>query len=167
MLNQFRDIHSNSVLLEFIGKKGEGDSIVSGILSSKWQANGKTGSSWFWFKQDRTLVAILPNPPHSFQSQTWTLTTGLVVRATHKCATESQVIPLPELAGWQNSLNSLWGKEFGNLWWKGRSKFVNKTYLLIMLPFILPNTWKVNLILPNTSYSSFWLLCCNRLKQSV
>jgi len=47
MLNQFRDIHSNSVLLEFIGKKGEGDSIVSGILSSKWQANGKTGSSWF------------------------------------------------------------------------------------------------------------------------
>jgi len=37
MLNQFRDIHSNSVLLEFIGKKGEGDSIVSEF----YLANGK------------------------------------------------------------------------------------------------------------------------------
>jgi len=70
--------HSNSVLLEFIGKKGEGDSIVSEILS-QWQANGKTGSSWFWFKQDRTL-AILHNLRTVSNPRPEPWPTGLVVK---------------------------------------------------------------------------------------
>jgi len=37
MLNQFRDIHSNSVLLEFIGKKGE----VTASFLEFYLANGK------------------------------------------------------------------------------------------------------------------------------
>jgi len=45
MLNQFRDIHSNSVLLEFIGKKGE----VTASFLKFYLANGrqmvKQGSS--------------------------------------------------------------------------------------------------------------------------
>jgi len=35
MLNQFRDIHSNSVLLEFIGKKGETASFLEFYLANK------------------------------------------------------------------------------------------------------------------------------------
>jgi len=47
-------------------------------------------------------------------------------------------IPLPELKGDKIAWTAYEVKS--SAIYKGRSKFVNKTYLLIMLPFILPNT---------------------------
>jgi len=132
MLNQFRISTAIPFCLSSSARKERGDSIFW-ILSSKWQANGKTGSSWFWFK-DRTPGGDSPQSSAQFPIPDLNL--------DHWFSGKERLINARLNLRWDSTtrakgdkiVNSLWVKEFGNFMYKkGRSKFVNKTYLLIML----------------------------------